>query len=491
MNGQSLVILIYFIVVIGATWYGVRKNDKALKEGGDFASQTFKGGGRIGAVGVAVLVSAGAVSTGTFIACVGRSAAYGPGYMTLFLYIAPVTFAALILTGKRMAIVGRRVSANSLVDVFRARFDNSKMVVVLLVIATVVFSTASAAGEFVGGSRAIEASAGIPYRVSLIVFAAIITLYVALGGMTGVTTVAIIQGFVMCLGSVILMIGYVKYFGSFGAIFDSLKSVDPALLTPNDGGTMPMLGIFEFWVMFAIMAVGQPWVSQGSLTYNNTKTMKRGMIIGTIMLLIWGTLVAIMGGAAARAFDPALDETMIDYATSTLSMGILPSGLAGIVLSAAAGAGQSTIGAIFICVASAIVNDVYKRTHPQADEAKLKKVMRITTVCLGIATILIALTEPATLHILLNFCQGGCAASILPALTLALYWPRATKEGISVGMLFGMVFYIINYSFDIVGFLHQAPMVCTIPLTFIIMIVVSKMTAKPSKEVVKTFFCEM
>ena len=491
MNGQTLILVVYFIIVIAATWYGVRRNNQALESGEDFASQTFKGGGKIGAMGVAVLVSAGAVSTGTFIACVGKSAAYGPGYMTLFLYIAPVTFASLILTGKRMAIVGRRVKANSLVDVFRSRFENSKLVILLLVVATVVFSTASAAGEFVGGSRAIEASAGIPYRVSLIVFAIIITLYVALGGMTGVTTVAVIQGFVMCFGSIVLMVGYLHYFGSVGEIFDALRTVDPNLLTPNVGGTMPMFGIFEYWIMFSIMAVGQPWVSQGSLTYNNTKTMKRGMIIGTIMLLIWGTLVACLGGAAAKAFDPALSDTTIDYATSTLAMGILPSGLAGIVLAAAAGAGQSTIGAIFICVASAVVNDIYKRTHPESSEKKLKSVMRITTVCLGVATILIALTEPSTLQLLLNFCQGGCAASILPALVLTLYWPRATKQGISAGMIFGMAFFIINYSFDIVGFLHQAPMVCTIPLTFIIMIVVSKMTKKPTREVVKTFYCEI
>lgn len=252
-----------------------------------------------------------------------------------------------------------------------------------------------------------------------------------------------------------------------------------------------MFGLFEFWVMYSLMAVGQPWVSQGSLTYNNTKTMKRAMIIGTIMLLCWGTLFACLGGAAARAFDPSLNESMVDYATSTLAVGILPGWLGGIVLSAAAGAGQSTIGAIFICVASAVVNDVYKKMHPEADEKKLKNAMKIATACLGIAVILIALTEPSTLHVLLNFCQGGCAASILPALVLALYWPRATKEGVGVGMIFGMLCYIINYSFNIIPVLHLAPMVCTMPLTFIIMIVVSKLTAKPSKEVVKTFYCEM
>lgn len=491
MNIQSLVVLLYFIVVVGATAYGVKKHNKAMQEGGDFSAETFKGGSRIGAVGLAILVSAGAVSTGTFIACLGKSAAYGPGWMLLLLYIAPVTFAALVLTGKRMAIVGRRINANSLIDIFRSRFDNSKLVVTLLVVCTVVFSTASAAGEFVGGSRAIEASAGIPYRVSLIIFALIITVYTALGGMTGVTMVAVIQGFVMLAGSLILLFGYVHYFGSFETIFGALKEVDPALLTPNYGGATPMLVLFEFWVMYSCMAVGQPWVVQGSLTYNNTKTMKRAMIIGTIMLLCWGFLFACMGGAAARAFNPALDETMVDYATSTLAMGILPAGLGGIVLSAAAGAGQSTIGAIFICVAGAVVNDVYKRSHPEADAAKLKKVMRITTICLGVATILIALTEPSTLHLLLNFCQGGCASSILPAIVLALYWPRTTKQGAAAGMIFGMVFYIVNYSFNIVPFLHNAPMVCTMPITFLIMIIVSKMTEKPSKEVVKTFYCEL
>lgn len=66
-----------------------------------------------------------------------------------------------------------------------------------------------------------------------------------------------------------------------------------------------------------------------------------------------------------------------------------------------------------------------------------------------------------------------------------------TKQGAAAGMIFGMVFYIVNYSFNIIPVLHNAPMVCTMPITFLIMILVSRMTEKPSKEVVKTFYCEI
>lgn len=492
MNLQSIIVVLYFALIIVATFLGVRKHNKAMSAGGDFSSETFKGGGRVGSIALAILVSAGAVSTGTFIACLGKSAAYGPGYLLMLLYIVPLTHCVLITTGKRMTIVGSRINANSLFDIFKQRYDNSKFVMVLSIVCAVVFALSSAAGEFVGGSRVIEYSAGIPYRVSLIAFAVVIVLYTALGGMTGVTVVGIIQGFIMLFGSLILLFGYMTYFGSVGNIFSRLAEIDPVLLTPNTGGTTPFILLFEYWVMYALTCGGLPWVVQGSLTYDNTKTMKRAMIIGTVMLLFWNIFFACLGGAAARAFDPALDETMIDYATSTLAMEMLPAGLAGIVLAAAAGAGQSTIGAIFIFVASTMINSVYKSYRPNASNQQLKKATIITTICMGIVIVLVAFTEPATLHILLNFAQGGCACSILPALYMGLYWPRTTKQGAAVGMVFGIISYCINYSFDF-GFaaLHNAPMLFTFPITIVLMVIVSLATEKPSKEVVQTFYCEV
>jgi len=493
MNAQIIVIILYFLLIVCATFWGVRKNIKTLTKGGDYGSETFRAGGRVGSIALAVLVSAGTISTGTFIACVGKSAAYGPGYMLLLLYIIPLTFCILITTGKRMAIVGNRISANSLIDFFDARYDSSKLVVALAVICAVVFSLTSAAGEFVGGSRVIEYSSGIPYRLSLIVFAVIIVLYTALGGMTGVSIVGIIQGFVMTFGSLILLFGYMSHFGSIGNIFSELGTIDPALLTPNLGGAIPLIAIFEFWTMYSITCGSLPWVAQGTLTYNNTKTLRRAMIIGVIMLLFWNVFFAIFGGAAARAFDPALNDTMIDYATANLTTGVLPGSLGGVVLAAAAGAGQSTIGAIFIFCTGTIVNSVYKKYFkPDATDKELKKVTIITTIAICTFTLAVALAEPSTLHLLLNFAQGGCACSIFPALILGIYWPRTTKQGAAVGMIFGMIFYCLNYSFDFgIGILHSAPMIITLPITILIMCFVSKATAKPSKDVVKTFYCEI
>src|SRR5699024_7778006 len=94
------------------------------------------------------------------------------------------------------------------IDIIRHRYKNYKPLIFVILAAILTFLMAAIIAEFTGGSRIIQVMTGIPFEFSLIIFASIITLYTALGGLRGVSIVGILQGTVMTIASIVLAAGY-------------------------------------------------------------------------------------------------------------------------------------------------------------------------------------------------------------------------------------------------------------------------------------------
>ena len=291
MNMTLVIMVLYFAGIIYLTFTGVRKENKLAAEG-NFSEGFYVGGRKLGPLALAILVAAGACSTGTFLGGPGLSAANGIGYsMLMGLGQIPMTMFILGILGKKMNIVGRRTNSESYVDIFRYRFENYKPLIVVLVVAILVFLISSATGEFVGSSRVLEVVSGIPYEASLIAFGALITTYTALGGMKGVSVVGILQGFIMTAATIILVGGYMVFYGGMPEIMQRVGEISTSLWTPNAGGQYPLYQLFNLWCTYSIAIIGLPWAVQSSLTYKDTKTMKQAIVIGIIFVLIWSVFL--------------------------------------------------------------------------------------------------------------------------------------------------------------------------------------------------------
>jgi cation/acetate symporter len=118
------------------------------------------------------------------------------------------------------------------------------------------------------------------------------------------------------------------------------------------------------------------------------------------------------------------------------------------------------------------------------------RVGKIAAVVIGaIAMVLGVLFERLNVSFLVGWAFNIAASANLPALVMALYWPRATKQGITWAILVGMVsslawvllsaqafrdVYDLPASDALVPF--SQPALVTIPLGFAVLIVVSLMT---------------
>lgn len=479
------IFLLYFIIVIVLAYFGSRASSSAPSQDAD--GEYFVGGRRLGPIALAILVAAGACSTGTFVGGPGLSAMYGPGFILLFgMGQIPMTLFVLGILGKKINIVGRRTGAETYIDLFRYRYANWKPLIFLLVVAIMIVLIATAVAEFTGGSRVIQSMSGIPFSWSLLAFGGIITLYTALGGLKGVVTVAIFQGAMMTLAALILVVAYLTEQHGIVNIFLQLESIDPRLLTPNFGGEFSMLQMLGFWFTYSVGILGLPWAVQSVLGYRSSKTMRMAIIIGIVFVLFWTVFLVAWGGAAGRVFDPALAAS--DFAIPNLTLGLLPDALSGIVLAGIAGAGQSTIAALFILGSGSLVINVYKAYfNPSASGAHIRRLSIIVTAGVGIFTMLLALNPPNTLQVLITFSMGGAASALIVPLILGLYWPRANQYGAFAGVLGGLLGYVVLSQFD-VPVLSEAPLLFAAPLSLILCLGVSLMTQKPERDVIAKFF---
>lgn len=188
-----IVFSLYFVTIIVLTFYGTRK--ARVSQASNFSEDFFVGGRKMGPLALSILIAAGACSTGTFVGCPGLGAAFGPGYVLLFV-MGQISMSLFILgiLGKKMNIIGRRTKSETYIDIFRYRYSNWKPLIFTLAFVILLLLVTATTAEFIGGSRVIQTMTGIPFMYSLVAFGIIITLYTALGGLKGVSIVGILQG---------------------------------------------------------------------------------------------------------------------------------------------------------------------------------------------------------------------------------------------------------------------------------------------------------
>lgn len=484
MSSTLVVFSLYFVAIIGLTLYASTKMLKTSRA--DFASEYFVGGRNIGPLALAILVAAGVCSTGTFIGAPGLAGENGWGFIILFGFGQLVMNLFILgIVGKKINIVSRRINAQSYLDLFYYRFAAYKPLILLLLLALLVFLVTAASAEFIGGSRVIQSMAGIPFTYSLIGFGAIIVAYTALGGLRGVTTIAMMQGIIMTLASVILIVAFIAHFGGVTQIFEASVALDPVRSSP--GGTEPLYTMIDYWFTYGIGVLGLAWGVQGALSYGSVKTMKTAIVAGIVMVSFWSVFMGL-GGVAGKVLFPDLASS--DLLIPKLTEAVVPGALSGFVLAAVAGAGQSTIGALFILASSSIVITGFRLIRTtQATSRSIQLSSIIVTVVVGIAVLALAFNPPATLQDFITLSQGGSAAALAPILILGLYWPRMNKYGALAALIAGFASYFIIGGVDFgVEWLSNLPLIVSAPIAFVVAFAVSLATPPPSRGVIEVFF---
>jgi cation/acetate symporter len=117
----------------------------------------------------------------------------------------------------------------------------------------------------------------------------------------------------------------------------------------------------------------------------------------------------------------------------------LPYVISGLVAAGGLAAALSTADGLLLTIANALSNDVYyKMLDPNASTIRRLAVARVLLVLVAIAAAWVASQKPADILFLVSAAFSFAAAGFFPALTLGIFWKRATNMGAILGMIAGV-----------------------------------------------------
>ncbi len=185
---------------------------------------------------------------------------------------------------------------------------------------------------------------------------------------------------------------------------------------------------------------------------------------------------------------------------ATPEIGGLPYVVSGMVAAGGLAAALSTADGLLLTIANALSHDLYyKMINPNAPTARRVLISKALLLVVALAAAYVAAQKPADILFLVGAAFSFAAAAFFPALTLGIFWKRASKWGAIVGMIGGLgttFYYMITTQpwlrgvFGITspvelryGIAPISAGVFGVPIGFALIILVSLVTPAPNKEV--------
>jgi cation/acetate symporter len=185
---------------------------------------------------------------------------------------------------------------------------------------------------------------------------------------------------------------------------------------------------------------------------------------------------------------------------ATAEIAGLPYVISGLVAAGGLAAALSTADGLLLTIANALSHDLYyKMIDPNASTARRVSISKMLLLVVALAAAYVAAQKPADILFLVSAAFSFAAAAFFPALTLGIFWKRATGVAASLGMVAGLgitFYYMVTtqpWLREVFGV--QGPVrlwwgiqpisagVFGVPLGFAVMLLVSWVTPPPPPKV--------
>jgi len=312
------------------------------------------------------------------------------------------------------------------------------------------------AAQFSAGAQIFESMLNLSYSTGLVLIAAIVIVYVFVGGSYADIYTDAAQALLMIVTGIFVFVSGIYFFGdgsittAFTNIAENLANQDGALVSifnpdSNYYAVSAVVGLMI--VQFAFAA--QPQLFNKVLSLENQKDLRK-MIIVYIFASVTSLLV-LFGGLYARVAVPgieAADLALIEYITWGLPA-ILAAFVAVVILAAA----LSTTDGLFVVMSTVFANDIFKKVLVKRGIIKVKEenvdkialqISRYAVLGVGVAASLLVLNPPAFMGDLMWIGISGVSAGTLGPIMYAIFGKRKASPRAAEGsMIIGLIFYLI------------------------------------------------
>ncbi len=323
---------------------------------------------------------------------------------------------------------------------------------------------------------------GVPEVVGIIVGGLVVTLYVTLGGMYGVTYNQTFQTIVLIFCLMFPVAVVLKALGAAGWFFPPLGYGN---LVPLMNQAVPHFVMRFFTVRDAREA---RW-----------STVICVFLVGLVNTTVYATGFAAMFYMRTQGID--IPEAAYDYMVFILLDALAGQGWLAIAVAGSVAAGLSTVAGLLLIMGAGLIHDLYGELKPEVDDEKKLKLSYAAMFVVGVLVILFSLNPPEFILEAIMWSFGIAAAGLGVPIVLGIWWKRTNKYGVGAGMVIGAL--VGFYGWIMVGYLGMDPVTIpfpifakffygplgwikitaiAVPLSFILTVVVSWLTPPPPKE---------
>ena len=339
------------------------------------------------------------------------------------------------------------VSGNAITipDFFNNRFkDKTKSLMTISALIILFFFTAYVATGFISCGKLFQSIFGFDYRLMMLISAAVIVIYTAIGGFLAESTTDFIQGILMCISLVVVLVVGVVSAGGIDNVMAHIKSI-PGFFdvfkifngeTASSFGAIPVISTLAWGLGY----FGMPHVLLRFMAIRDEKELKKSRIIATVWVVLSLIAAVAIGLVGAALFPGLLSGANSQNETIFIEMStrLLPPVLAGLMMSGIMAATMSTSDSQLLVTSSAISTNFYKGIiKKNASDKEVMWVSRATVVIVTIIAAVIALDPSSSIFRLVSYAWAGFGAAFGPVVILSLFWKRMTKNGALAGMIAG------------------------------------------------------
>jgi cation/acetate symporter len=354
--------------------------------------------------------------------------------------------------------------------------------------------------QMVGAGNLIRLLFGLPYEAAVIIVGVVMLAYVLFGGMVATTWVQIIKAVLLLGGSTILAAMALARFGfnPLALFASAADAYGVSVLAPGRQVSNP-IDAMSLGLALMLGTAGLPHILMRFYTVRDAKTARTSVAWATAFIGFFYLLTFILGFSAmviiGRDAITAVDAGG-NMAAPLLAAGVGGTPFLGFISAVAFATILAVVAGLTLSGAATLSHDLWVNVFrgAKADDREQLIVARVATILLAVLSIVLGITfKGQNVAYMVGLAFAIAASANFPALVLSIFWKRLTTAGAQASMIIGTVSTLVliylspTIQIDILKnadawFPLRNPGIVTIPLSFIVAVVVSLVRPVASEE---------
>jgi cation/acetate symporter len=341
---------------------------------------------------------------------------------------------------------------------------------------------------------------GLPYETAVVAVGVVMLAYVLFGGMIATTWVQIIKAVLLLGGATLLALLALSRFGfnPLALFSEAASQYGDSVLSPGRQVTDPVDAV-SLGLALMIGTAGLPHILMRFYTVRDARTARSSVAYATALIGFFYLLTFILGFSAMvivrREGITAVDAGG-NMAAPLLAAAVGGTPFLGFIAAVAFATILAVVAGLTLSGAATLSHDLWvsvvRRGH--ADDREQLIVARVATIVLSVLAIVLGIIfKGQNVAYMVGLAFAIAASANFPALVLSIFWKRLTTRGAQVSMIFGTLASVVliylspTIQVDLLKnaealFPLRNPGIVSIPLSFLVAIVVSLAAPVPSEE---------